>query len=203
MSHAEELAETHYYRQSLRAQDASLVTPSRFWQDLAAHDSGPFVSGSVLCAHRSLTEALLALALTDLPFAAAATNQDFTAMSMQLRLAPGASPTAAALALHREIATDTDTGISDVGTSSSHGTDGGGTATPALGPVLVSQRLVRTDDAVRVVDGERVHKFVDPSRCVAQAEYRTQVVLTRPTPAVRKLSVLMQVRGMVEGGKGA
>ena len=30
MSHAEELAETHYYRQSLRAQDASLVTPSRF-----------------------------------------------------------------------------------------------------------------------------------------------------------------------------
>ncbi len=66
-----EWAEIQFHRVNLGLQIASLVTPNPMWQQLAERDSlAEFLSNELHLSNSTLTEALLALAVLDLPFEA-------------------------------------------------------------------------------------------------------------------------------------
>lgn len=70
---AQGLIEQNWYRVPLAEHDATLFTASRFWQEFAAWDGkSGFLSPSCLLATKRRSEALLALAFSDLPFTAEA-----------------------------------------------------------------------------------------------------------------------------------
>lgn len=70
MGKTRELAETYYYRVPMEQMDAGLMTSNLFWLDAAKAKGQPFLSPHFMMAANSRTEALLALALLDLPFKA-------------------------------------------------------------------------------------------------------------------------------------
>ena len=62
--------EANYYKNT-QPTDESLIPLNRFWQDLAAWDGkGPFLSPHFNACHTNANEALMCLALLDLPFKA-------------------------------------------------------------------------------------------------------------------------------------
>ena len=163
----EEWAENNYYHLPIEAQIASLVTVNPFWSDYARHDGKtPFLSGNVLYASRNFTEVMLALAVLDLPFKAAAHKTDAQGPSFTLT---AGSPL---LAFHQQIKE--------------------GAAAKDKPPILVSQNYFRADDRYRFVGNERLDKFVT-EEFLAQVDYGCQVVLVNPTSSRQTLRLLLQV----------
>ncbi|MFW6114242.1 MAG: hypothetical protein ACOC7K_00710, partial [bacterium] len=167
-----EWAENNYHHLTIDKQDASLITVNAFWEDFAAHDPArPFLSKHLAEASRNFPEMLLALAVLDLPFAAP--DHESTFDESQMTVVPGGP----LVVFHEEI-------------EPTH-------APEKTGQLLVTQNFFKQGDRYREVNGEKVDKFVT-EEFVRQTVYGCQIVITNPTSARQKLTVLAQVpRGAI------
>ncbi len=167
MDPTKEWAENNYYHLAIAEQNSGLITVNSFWRDYAQHDpTKPFLSTNIADASRNFTEMLLALAVLDLPFEPAKHESKFD--GPQMTLAAG-SPM---IVFHEEVKA----------------------AQPAADktPILVSQNFFRHGDRHRQENGEQIDKYV-ADEFVIHTVYGCQVVVTNPTSARQKLTVLLQV----------
>ncbi len=163
----QEWAENNYWHLPIEQQVADRVKVNAFWGDYAAHDGKtPFLSKAFPEAASNFTEMMLALAVLELPFKAAAHGEKVDGLSYTLQ---AGSP---ALLFHREICE--------------------GTREAGPGNVLVAQQFFRADDRERIENGERFDKLVT-DEFLPQVVYGAQVVLTNPTGSRQKLQVLLQI----------
>lgn len=162
-----EWAENNYYQLAIQQQLADLVPVSQFWLDYARHEGkGPFLSRNFADASRNFTEILLALAVLDLPFEAGKHDVKFEAGKMTF------TPASPVIAFHEEVRK--------------------ATGEAAQTPILISQNFYRLGDRYREENGEKVDKFVT-GEFLVQTVYGCQVVVTNPTSARQRLSVLIQL----------
>ena len=173
----EEWVENNYYHLPIGQQVAGLVTVNAFWNDYAAKGGeGPFLSAHVAEASRSFTEMMLALAVLDLPFKAGRHGTAYKDAAMTL------TPGSHAIVFHKEAR---ETAATEDGAS-----------------VLVSQNFFARDDRYRHEGNERFDKFVTREFRI-QRVYGSQVVLTNPTSARRKVDALLQIpRGAIPVANG-
>jgi hypothetical protein len=161
-----EWGESDYYRLPPEDVHPSRVPTNPFWRDLAAHREGPFLSPHVAWASSSFTEQLFALAFLDLPFTADEAQVTFAGAGLTL----GArSPL---LVFRQEV------GPAPVA------------ADPV--PILVGQKLLRSDDRYRYEDGEEIERYVE-GELLTHVVYTCQVVVSNPTGASHKLDLLLQI----------
>jgi hypothetical protein len=167
-----EWAENNYHHRTIDQQNADLITVGAFWRDYAGHDPAqPFFTRNLADASRNFPEMLLALSVLDLPFEPGKHTTKFDGVKMTL------TPASPMVIYHEEIKP----------------------AKPAEGaaPILVSQNLYKLSDRYRQENGEQVDKFVT-EEFVIHTVYGCQVVVTNPTSARQKLSVLLQIpRGAI------
>ncbi|MCX7004811.1 MAG: hypothetical protein NTV22_16270 [bacterium] len=162
----EEWAENNYYHRRIKAQNAALVTANVFWNDYARHDgTAPFLSCNLAYAARNFTEAMLALAVLDLPFSAGAHTSIVQDATLDLT---AASPL---IVYHKEI-----------------------TASPVTNaaPLLLSQRLFNPLDRFTFNGNEQIEKFVT-DEFLAFTPYGAKITLSNPTGQRRNLNVLLQL----------
>ncbi|GDY07085.1 hypothetical protein LBMAG52_05710 [Planctomycetia bacterium] len=167
MDPTKEWAENNYYHLAIAEQNPALITVNSFWRDYAQHDpTKPFLSTNIADASRNFSEMMLALAVLDLPFEPAKHESKFD--GPQMTLAAG-SPM---IVFHEEVKA----------------------AQPAADkvPILVSQNFFRHGDRHRQENGEQIDKYV-ADEFVIHTVYGCQVVVTNPTSARQKLTVLLQV----------
>ena len=162
------LAEQQYLKLPLAEQGPELIDPNAFWREFAAADpSAPFVSARIAEAANDFAEMMFALAVLDLPFAAAAPTTGVDGRRLTLRSEQ------TMLLVRQEIRPVL-------------------AAERGAAPMLVSQNLYRLDERYRH-DGERqVDAFLDHELLVDVA-YGCQVVVTNPTSATRRLELLLQI----------
>ncbi|MCC5851140.1 MAG: hypothetical protein JJU29_23870, partial [Verrucomicrobia bacterium] len=159
-----EWAEQNYYRLRVKDDVPARIPASSFWLDVAA---GEDLSAHLLEAHRNLSEILVALAFSDLPFEAdgdATEETDGPAITLA-----SASP---ALLVTEQIlpAEDADDDR----------------------PLLISQQFYRPDDRYRHEGNEQIEKFIT-GEFIRRIVYGGRVTLTNPTANRRRLNVLMQI----------
>ncbi|MFM9962327.1 MAG: hypothetical protein ACKV2Q_14030 [Planctomycetaceae bacterium] len=167
MDPTKEWAENNYYHLAIAEQNPGLITVNSFWRDYAQHDpTKPFLSTNIADASRNFSEMMLALAVLDLPFEPAKHESKFD--GPQMTLAAG-SPI---IVFHEEVKA----------------------AQPAADkvPILVSQNFFRHGDRHRQENGEQIDKYV-ADEFVIHTVYGCQVVVTNPTSARQKLTLLLQV----------
>ena len=167
MEKTREWVENNYYELPVEQQTADLVSVNAFWRDYAGRDAAaPFLSGKLAEPSHNFTEVMFALALLDLPFEAEehAIEQDGPRVTLT-----AAGP---AVVFHKEV-----TPVE---------------APQDAPPILVSQNFFRLDDRFRLVDNERVDKFVT-GEFLTQVVYGCQVVVTNPTSSRKRLDVLLQI----------
>ncbi|HNX33654.1 MAG TPA: hypothetical protein PKM57_03440 [Kiritimatiellia bacterium] len=163
----QEWAENNYWHLPIGSQVADLVKVNAFWADYAAHDGKtPFLSKAFPEAASNFTEMMLALAVLDVPFKAAAHGEKIEGVGYALQ---AGSPL---VLFHREIRE-----------AARAGEPGG---------MLVAQHFFRADDRERFENSERFDKLVT-DEFLPQVVYGAQVVLTNPTGNRQKLNVLMQI----------
>jgi len=162
-----EHAENNYHHLRIAAQDASLIGPSRFWLDYAAHDPAtPFRSVHLGEASRSFAETLLALAVLDLPYESPEHRTSFADGKMTIE------PAGPIVAFHeRTTAVD-----------------------PPAAPssILVGQNVLRQSEREEIVDGEPRERFVT-GEFLTHVVYTSRVVVTNTGSARRKVAVLLQI----------
>ncbi len=171
----QEWAEHNWWHQTPNS--AALIAANRLWRDLAAHRGGGFLSPWLGLATGSFAEAMCALAVTELPFVAAA--------HAMVPAGPHLAITAAGNAL----------------AGSSQLVDG--ELASAGPPLVVGQNYVRADDRHDYIDGEQVDKYID-NPFAAGVVYSCLVVLANPTSSRQRISALVQIpRGSiaVAGGR--
>ncbi len=162
-----EWVENNYYHLPIERQVASLVTVNAFWKDLAQHDpTKPFYSTNLAEASRNFTEMMFALSVLDIPFEAGEHKTAFDKTRMTLK------PGSYMVVYHRQIK---EANTPDEAT-----------------PILVNQNFFRRDDRYKMVENERMDKFVTDEFLV-HTVYGCQVVVTNPTSARQKLDILLQV----------
>nr|MBA3501778.1 hypothetical protein [Deltaproteobacteria bacterium] len=167
----QEWAENNWWHLTPSQMIAALVTPNRYWRDLAMHRTGHFLSPSLGLATANFAEAMSALATIDLPFVA----------TQHAMVADG--PRMTITAKHNALA------------GSSQLLDGelvtGGP------PLVVGMSYVRTDDRYDYSTGEQVDKYVTGPFATGVV-YTCQVVLANPTSSRQRISALIQVpRGSI------
>jgi hypothetical protein len=163
-----EWAENNYYKLRIEDQNASLIDINEFWKDYADHQGqGAFLSRHFSQASGNAAEALLALAVTDLPFQA---DEHKVKSENDARLIEAASP---AIVFHQQ--------IQPVEKPDADKT-----------PILISQNFFRADDRYRRENNQRVDKFVTEEFLI-QVVYGGQVVVTNPTSSSHSLDVLVQI----------
>lgn len=162
-----EYLESQYYRLPPGEDDADLIPWNAFWLDLAeSKGQRPFLSSHFTMAAGSRTEALLAIALLDLPFEAGE-------RSIEKGEATATLTSTEPLVLFRRELRD-----SEIATGA--------------GDILVQQNLFDVADRYREENGRRVDRFLTEEFVVGRA-YGCQVVLTNPTSSARVLDVLLQI----------
>ena len=167
----QEWAENNWWHLTPAQCGPGLVATNRLWRDLARHREGSFLSPGLGLATGSFAEAMVALAVTDLPFVAGthAITPD----------GPGLTIAAAANAL----------------AGSSQLLDGELVATGA--PLVVGMSYVRPDDRYDWINGEQVDKYVEGPFATGVV-YTCRVVLANPTSARQRIAALIQIpRGSV------
>ncbi len=171
----QEWAENDWWHRKVDEMNADLVAVDRFWRDLAAHRGGSFLSRHLGDCAGNFAEALVALAVLELPFVAGA-HQVVTADG-GLRLT-AASPALVAWSQIVPIAAPE----------------------PAHATVLVGQSYFRADDRWTFDDGEQRDKPVTGELLVGVV-YGCRVVVSNPTGARERLAVLVQIpRGAIAVG---
>lgn len=177
----EEWAESDYWHQAPGGSTAGLVTINGFWRDWAESDPNrPFVSARFTEATRGFTEILMALAVMDLPFQAAAHQRAIT----ETPAGPEMTLTAASpmVVFHRELLP----------------------AEPAedAGTVLAGQNFLRADDRYRYENNERLDKFVT-GEYQTHVAYGCRAVVTNPSASPRQVEILTRIPdGAVPLGNG-
>jgi hypothetical protein len=166
-----EWAENNYYHLPIEQQVAGLITVNAFWRDFAAHDKAKaFFSVNLAEASRNFPEMMFALSVLDRPFESTEHESEFAGAKMAIK---AGGPV---VFFHKQIRPTTDRDDT---------------------PILISQNVFRYGDRYRIVDGERVDKFVRDEFLV-HVVYGVPVVVTNPTSSRQKLDVLVQVpRGAV------
>ncbi|MGC6459456.1 MAG: hypothetical protein ACON4R_13935 [Akkermansiaceae bacterium] len=162
-----EWAENNYYQLPLEQQNGGLVQANRFWLDLARHGTGPgFGSGNLGAAGGSFTEVMFALSFLDLPFEAKEHQYNINEGTLNFTAKGNV------LFFHREVKES-----------------GFAAERP---PLLVSQSYFQLDDRYRVVNGQKIDKFIT-SEFVKGTVYGSQIVVTNPTSSTRQLDLLAQI----------
>ncbi len=162
-----EWAENNYYQLFIGQQNAELIPINAFWRDYAAWDGRtPFVSAHITEAARNFSEIMLALAVLDLPFESPkhTTKTDGSQFTLT-----AAGPL---IAFHKEIKP--------------------AVAAPGQTELLVSQNFFRADDRYREEGNEKFDKYVT-AEFLAGVTYGANIVVTNPTSAPQKLTVLLQI----------
>jgi len=160
-------AEHNYFQRRIGEHVAELVRVDRFWNAFAQwNGDGPFVSAHFGDAADNLNEALLALAVLDLPFEAGehAIVEDGARLDIT-----AATPLVLARRELRPLERATD-----------------------AAPILVSQNVLATREPVFFVDGQPRDRFV-PDEFIVGTPYTCRVVVTNPTSAPRTLELLLQI----------
>ncbi|HUQ04643.1 MAG TPA: hypothetical protein VM261_19215 [Kofleriaceae bacterium] len=163
----QEWAEHNWWHTRVAEAGAELVPVAKLWRDLAAHagGAGPFLSPHVAGVATGFASCVGALAVIDLPFAAAS--------HAIVAKGAGATVTAGSHALAAVAALD------DI-------------AGPPLQQVLVGQSYFRADDRWEWDGAEQREKYVTGELLVAVV-YQCQVVVTNPTSRLQRLAVLLQI----------
>lgn len=163
-----EWAENNYYERPIAEQNASLITVSGFWRDYAQHGDGPFYSDRFVEASRNYHEALLALALLDLPFKAPETETEPD--GNDLKITPGGPA----------ILFSTDLGPAELDTEKKDS-------------LFVRQNFYALSEPYTYdAEGQQSYKYISDD-LLTHAIYLSHVVLTNTTSSNRKVTVLAQV----------
>ncbi len=167
----QEWAENNWWQLTPAQSGASQIPVNRLWRDLAAHREGGFLSPGLGLATGSFTEAMVALAVTDLPFVAGA--HTITPEGPRLTIiAGGAALAGSSQLVDGELVT-------------------GGA------PLVVGMSYVRPDDRHEWLNGEQVDKYVEGPFATGVV-YLCNVVLANPTSARQRISALIQIpRGSI------
>ena len=161
------LVENDYYQLPVEQAHAGLIPVNAFWLDYAeAAPDTPFLSEHLAEAASSFTEALLALAVLDLPFEAP--KHEVNADGGEYTLQAGG----AGIAYFKDI---------EPAAESTEET-----------PVLVSQNYFRLDDRFRYEGNQQFDKFVT-DEFLTGVVYGCQVTVTNPTSAPHAIEVLHQI----------
>lgn len=158
-----EWAEQNYYQVRASQNTPERLTPTEFWRDLA---SGQTLPPSLIGAHRSLTEVIVALALVDLPFEAKPVREDRNQGQLTLTLGNRALLISEEILPAKQSADDR--------------------------PLLLSQQFFRPDDLHRFEGKEKIEKFIQ-GEFVRRVVYGGRVTLTNPTASNRRLNLLLQI----------
>lgn len=170
----QEWAENNWWHLLPAQSGPSMVAPNRLWRDLAAHRKGPFLSPGLGLGTSSFAEAMVALAVTDLPFVAGA--HTITPEGPRLTIAAAANALAGSSQL-------VDGELVTVGA-----------------PLVVGMSYVRPDDRYDWVNGEQIDKYVEGPFATGVV-YTCRVVIANPTSARQRISALVQIpRGSVTVG---
>ena len=158
--------ESHYYHNH-KATDESLIPLNRFWQDLAAWDgNAPFLSPHFNACKTNANEALMCLALLDLPFKAE--RPEVTREDSSLRV-KAREPV---LLFYKDIRrTDKLAGES---------------------PLLVRQSFSPQAEPFRILNGRQVENTTIGDFRTGVA-YVSSLVITNPTGEGRRIDVLAQI----------
>lgn len=162
-----EWAENNYYKLPIESQNGDLIKTNAFWNDFAAHPADrPFVSKHFIHATTNFTEMMLALALLDLPFAAAEHESNIDKIAFTLK---AGGPM---IVFHKQIKP----------------------VEPAEQkiPIVASQNYFRSDDPYIYEGSERYDKFVK-EEFLFRTAYGCRVVIGNPTSSRQKLWVLLQI----------
>ena len=206
-----ELAETHYYHAHLSPSAPTtthLVRANEFWAEFAAHCErvateslsspsapSPFVSQYFGLCTDTLTSALMALAVTDLPFEASAPTVEASALQ-QRTLTATSTPF---LLFHSTMASANNNAGAGTGAGAGDGAgDGAGGAaagTTGASSVMVVQKYVDPEDRTTFVDGERGEKFLDGAapEFLPGKVYECHVFLTNVSGAPMALELHRQL----------
>ncbi|NRA38651.1 MAG: hypothetical protein HRU15_10955, partial [Planctomycetes bacterium] len=163
-----EWAENNYYKRHPHEQIAQLVQVNDFWEAYAAHqpaDNKVFINKYLSDCSNNATEVLLALAVTDLPFAGE--KHVFKEQDQGYEITV-ASP---ALVYFMSFA--------DVQAAGDK-------------PLVSIQNLYRMNDRYRHEKGQRIEKFIK-GPCLYRDVYGAQVVFTNPTARPFQVDVLAQI----------
>ena len=168
-----EWAEQNYYNLRVKEDTPQRVPVNGFWRDLA---EGVAVSSHVLEAHRNLTEVVVALAFSGLPWEAEAPEETMDGARLSGRTASPALLVSEQI-LPAEMSEDER-------------------------PLLISQQFYRPDDRYRFEGSEQIEKFVT-GEFIRRVVYGGRVTLTNPTASRRRINVLVQLpRGAVPVNNG-
>ena len=158
--------EANYYRHSGKT-DEALISFNRFWLDLATWDGqGPFLSPHFNACGRSANEALMCLAVLDLPFKAQRPEVSVDGSTLRVKAR------APMLLFYK------DTRRSD--------------KVAAESPLLVRQSFCPLDEPYRNVDGHKVENFISGD-FQPGVPYSASLIVTNPTGLERQLDVLAQI----------
>lgn len=161
-----EWVEHDWWHRRNRDAGPTLVAPNRFWLDFARHTGGPFLSPHLGACTRTLAEAVCALAVLDLPFAAGVHTVART--EDEMRVTVGSNALAART--ERILVAPAD-------------------GTP---PLVVGQTLLRADARTHWVHGEERERYAE-NPLLTGVVYVARVVVTNPTPTRERMSVLVQI----------
>lgn len=163
----EALVETDYFECKIEAAHTGMVPVNRFWADYVSTDGEkPFLSPHLAEANSSFTEAMLALAVLDLPFEAP--SHEGRHVENAYQLTAGGS----GIAFY--------TGIQPVVVEADSS------------PLMVSQNFYREDDRYRYENNQRYDKFVT-EEFLTGVVYGCQIAVTNPTSTPHQIEVLRQV----------
>jgi hypothetical protein len=160
--------EANYYKYRGKT-DESLIALNRFWLDLAAWDGkGPFLSPHFNACKSNANEALMCLALLDLPFKAQRPEVSVEGSTMRVK------------AREPMLLFYKDTRRSD--------------QVAAESPLLVRESFCPLDEPYRTVDGSKIENPISGDFQPGVA-YSASLIVTNPTGVERQLDVLAQIPG--------
>lgn len=161
-----EWAESQYFRIENVLQNAQLVGPRALWQDYVQRDpSAPFLSGRFTESAHTLTEAIAALALLDLPLQAKGVEPEYADGQIIVK------SDAPAIVVYEESAT--------------------GKTRDDI-PVLTSQRFFDDSPEYQSRNAKQDLVYVE-GEFVRGVPYGCQIIVTNPSASNRPLSVLIQI----------
>lgn len=169
LEQTQEWAENNYYQLPIEQQNHELVTVNKFWNDFASRDPGsPFYSQHISEVARNFSEMMFALAVLDLPFKAAVSEDGAIVKGAKLTL----TPSAPVILFHKEIKETAAAGQST--------------------ELLISQNFFRQGDRTLESNGEQRDKFVT-EEFLSGVVYGCQIVVTNPTSSVQRLELMQQI----------
>lgn len=156
-----------YYYHYLGATDETFIPLNRFWLDLAAWDgNGPFLSPHFNACTHNANEALLCLAMLDLPFKAERPEATVDGSTMRVK---AKEP----MLLFYKDTRETQKVAAD-------------------SPVLVRQTFHRLDDQFRTENGRKIENSITGD-FMPGVPYGASMIVTNPSGAGRRIDVLAQI----------